>query len=105
MSFCFLFMIITQVVFWMHRKRARKNIISDWLKFLNAEKSNDIDLINVYGDKLIWNRYISQDQIDILNEVLALRFNDHSILSDLYSVTKNRRSYLSDDDKLRIYGN
>ena len=75
----FLFRTITQVLFWIHRKRAGKNIISDWLKFLNAEQSNGIDLINIYGDKLIGNRYISQDQIDILKEVLALRLNDHSI--------------------------
>lgn len=103
--FCLLFMIITQVVFWMHRIMARKNIIAHWLKFLEAEKSNDINLLNLYGDKLIWNRYISQDQIDELNNSLLFRLKDHPVLKSLYDVSKNRRSYLSDDDRLRIYGN
>lgn len=102
--FCFIFMIATQVVFWMHRKAARKNIITDWLKFLEAENTDDITLINSLGDKLIWNRYISQDQIDKLNNILSSHLEKHPIFSDLYEVTKNRKSYLSDDDKKRIYG-
>ena len=103
--FCFIFMIATQVVFWMHRKSARKNIIIDWQKFIEAEKADDLELMNSLGDKLIWNRYISQSQIDFLNESLIFRIDDHPELTELYEVTKNRRSYLSDDDRKRIYGN
>ncbi len=102
--FCFLFMIVTQWVFWMRRKLARRNIISDWRYFLDAEKSNDVELLNLYVDKLIWNRYISQDQIDQINKVISVRVENYTNLGDLYNVTKNRRSYLSDDDRLRIYG-
>ena len=102
--FCFIFMIATQVVFWMHRKAARKNIITDWQKFIEAENTDDILSINSLGDKLIWNRYISQDQIDELNRILSSRLEKHPILLDLYEVTRNRKSHLSDDDKKRIYG-
>lgn len=72
--------------------------------FLDAEKSNDIDLINSLGEKLIWNRYISQDQIDKLNESLSRRVSDHPKLANLYDISKQRRSYLSDDERLEIYG-
>ncbi len=101
---CFVFMIITQIVFWKQRQLARERIITDWAKFLNAERFNDIKSIKLYGDKLIWNRYISQEQIDRLNEVLASRLEKHASLESLYEVTKNRRSYLSDDERGRIYG-
>ena len=104
MAACFVFMIVTQVVFWRNRKEARKRIITDWSKFLEAEHSNDIVLIKLYGDKLIWNRYISQDQINKLNESLSSRLKNHPQLSTLYDVTKNRRSYLSNDERKRIYG-
>ena len=102
--FCFLFMIITQVVFWRNRKLARKEIITDWTKFLNAEKANNINSMKLYGEKLIWNRYISQDQIDKLNESLSLRLKKNPKLESLYEVTKDRRSYLSDDERKQIYG-
>lgn len=101
---CFIVMIIIQIVFWRNRKEARKRIITDWAKFLNAEQANNIDAINLYGDRLIWNRYISQGQIDRLNEVLSSRLEKHGSLESLYEVTKNRRSYLSDDERRRIYG-
>ena len=104
MMMCFVFMIITQIVFWKQRQLARERIITDWAKFLNAERFNDIKSIKLYGDKLIWNRYISQEQIDRLNEVLASRLEKHPSLESLYEVTKNRRSYLSDDERGRIYG-
>ena len=104
MTMCFAFMIITQIVFWKQRQLARERIITDWAKFLNAERFNDIKSIKLYGDKLIWNRYISQHQIDRLNEVLVSRLEEHASLESLYEVTKNRRSYLSDDERGRIYG-
>ena len=104
MAICFLFMIITQVVFWRNRKLARKEIITDWTKFLNAEKSNNVNSMKLYGEKLIWNRYISQDQIDKLNESLSLRLKKNPKLESLYEVTKDRRSYLSDDERIQIYG-
>ena len=104
MCLCFIGMILTQIVFWKHRRKARKEIITTWAKLLSAEKDNNIELINKYGDELIWNRYISQSQIDTLNRILKHRLNDYPILNDLYSTSKNRKSYLSDDDRIRIYG-
>ena len=100
----FPFLIITQIVFWRNRKKARQNIILDWKKFLAAENSDNIELIKKYGERLIWNRYISQDQIDKLNDSLSTRLENHPELSSLYEVTKNRRSYLNDEEKEQIYG-
>jgi hypothetical protein len=101
---CFSFMIITQLVFSRNRKKARKNIITDWHNFIKAENSNNIALIIKYGERLIWNRYVSQEKIDKLNDSLSSRLIEYPELSSLYDLTKKRRSYLSDEEKEKIYG-
>ena len=55
--------------------------------------------MNYYGRKLIWNRYISQYQIDKMNKILETHISKNKELDKLYEISENRRSYLSIEEK------
>lgn len=91
--------IITQIIFWSIRNYNRKNILIIWDQFIEASQANDIDSILFFGDKLIWNRYVSQNQIDKINLILSSKINDNLELVKLYEISEKRHSYLSDQER------
>ena len=57
--------LLIQYFLWKSRKKDKNAIKDDWKKFLNASAKNNIGEINYYGGRLIWNKYLKQEQLKL----------------------------------------
>ena len=52
-----------QVFLYLSRIKDNREIDKDWETFVNAVEVSDIDLIQIYGYKLIWNKCLKHEQL------------------------------------------
>jgi hypothetical protein len=90
---CVLIAVTTQYFFWRGRIKQINNLEGDWIKFQSAARRNDIVGLNTYGEKLIWNKYVNQKQINFINEVLSRQVEKYPQLLKLYGFSKSRHEY------------
>lgn len=62
-----------QYFLWKNRKNDKKSIDIDWQKFVAAESKNDHFNIKLYGNRLIWNKYLKKEQLEKIIEVANTR--------------------------------
>ena len=72
-----------QIVLRRIRGRDKNSINEDWKKFLHASSKNNIGEIKYYGDKLIWNKYLKQNQLTKISEVVAIKIEKYPELEKL----------------------
>jgi hypothetical protein len=63
----------------------------DWKKFLKSESLNAIKGIVQNGDKLIWNKYNSKEQLNKTIEVVNTRLNNFQKIKELENNTLNKK--------------
>lgn len=95
---CFVFPFVTQMVYYKLKRKQKVNLTPDWEQFLIEAKNKHIDGIIKYADKLIWNKYIDQNQIDTVNAVLLQHLSKRKEIRELYAINKNKREYLASED-------
>ncbi len=64
-------------------KRDMDKIDDQWNAFLEAVDREDVDKIQLYGDKLIWNTDLKQEQLSTIKEVVELHLEDNPALEQL----------------------
>lgn len=69
----------------------KKNLDKDWQNFLESESLNDIKGIAFYGNKLIWNKYLLNDQLNKIIDVVNSRVSDNPELKKLENNAFNKR--------------
>lgn len=78
-----------QYVLWQKRIKDQNSIDKDWKLFLKASSKKDIKSIQLYGDKLLWNQYLKQEQLTEITEVIKLNIEQYpeleKIESDIYN--------------------
>ena len=65
------------------RLNDKRNLELDWENFLKSESLNDIKGIAENGDKLIWNKYLLNEQLDKIISVVNLLVSDFPQLEKL----------------------
>jgi hypothetical protein len=73
------------------RQRDKNNLAIDWKNFLKSESQNDIKGIEIYGDKLIWNKYLLNEQLDKIIVVVNSRVANFPELKKLENNAFNKR--------------
>jgi hypothetical protein len=73
------------------RQRDKNNLAIDWKNFLKSESQNDIKGIEIYGDKLIWNKYLLNEQLDKIIVVVNSRVTNFPELKKLENNAFNKR--------------
>uniref|UniRef100_UPI00404AAC2E hypothetical protein n=1 Tax=Flavobacterium sp. TaxID=239 RepID=UPI00404AAC2E len=88
-----IFFVLTIIYYyaWKDSLRDKNNLKKDWQKFLNSESSNDIKRIAKYGDQLIWNKYLSNDQLHKIIDVVNLRITEFPELKKLENNAFNKK--------------
>lgn len=76
---------------WKDKKLDKKNLDSDWQKFLKAVSINDIKGIEVYGDKLIWNKYLLKEQLNQILDEVNSRVTNYPELKKLENNAINKK--------------
>ena len=93
LGFTFLVLIVIYNFVWKDRIRDKNNLKKDWQKFLNSESLNDIKGIAQNGDKLIWNKYLLNEQLDKIIDVVNLRITEFPELKKLENNAFNKKLY------------
>jgi len=79
-----LFIAVTiQILLRRSRKKDKLSLDADWQNFLTASSTEDIEGINNYGDKLIWNKYLKQNQLTQISKVVELNIDKYPELKKL----------------------
>jgi hypothetical protein len=73
------------------RQRDKNNLEIDWKNFLKSESLNDIKGIVNYGDKLIWNKYLLNEQLDKIIDVVNSRVTNFPELKKLENNAFNKK--------------
>ena len=76
---------------WKDRLNDKRNIEKDWQKFLKSESINDIKGIASNGDKLIWNKYLQDKQLDKIIDVVKNKVSDFPELKKLENNAFNKK--------------
>lgn len=73
------------------RQRDKNNLAIDWKNFLKSESQNNIKGIVTYGDKLIWNKYLLNEQLDKVIDVVNSRVANFPELKKLENNAFNKK--------------
>lgn len=79
----FLIVVLIQLFLRRNRKIDKKSIRTDWQLFLKASKSTDIPAMIKLGEKLIWNKYLTQAQLSNIMAVVDFHIEKHPELQKL----------------------
>lgn len=80
-----------QYILWQKSIKAYKAIDKDWESFLEASSEKDIKLIKLYGDKLLWNQHLKQEQLDEITEVIKLNIDQYPELEKMKANAYNKQ--------------
>jgi len=75
--------IAIQFVFWKMRERDKNSIDEHWKRFQHAIERNNIEEIQYFGDKLVWNKHLKQHQLTTISEVVTDRIERYPQLEQL----------------------
>ena len=75
--------LLIQYFLWKSKVKDRKSIADNWDKFLIASSKNDINDIKYFGDKLVWNKYLKQEQLTKITQVVASKAEEYPELEQL----------------------
>lgn len=75
--------ILVQYFLWKSRAKDKETIHSDWESFLKASSKNNIQELNYYGDKLIWNKYLKQKQLSEITRIVDSKIKVYPELEQL----------------------
>lgn len=76
---------------WKDRLNDKRCLEKDWQKFLKSDSLNDINGIALYGNKLIWNKYLLTEQLDKIINVVDSRITDFPELKKLELNALNKK--------------
>lgn len=76
---------------WKSSQRALLIIDQDWEGFLKASASSNINRINLFGGKLIYNKHLKQAQLEKIIEVVDEHFEKFPELEDLKLKAFNKK--------------
>ncbi|WP_299098958.1 hypothetical protein [uncultured Winogradskyella sp.] len=86
--------IITGYVYVRKNKlKDKTNLENHWQKFLRADSLNDINGIDFYGNKLIYNKYLRIEQLDVISKVANSKVNNYPKLNKLKEAAFNKQLY------------
>lgn len=83
--------IIIQYFLWQQRIKERNSIDKDWEDFLKASSNENIELIKLYVDKLLWNQYLKKEQLDKISTVVDSNLEQDSELEKIRLEIYNKR--------------
>ena len=92
LSLIVLIILIGQYFLYNSRKKDRLSIDSDWSNFLHASSSNHIGDIKQYGDKLVWNKHLKQDQLTEITKVVNSKIDKYPELEKLSLNVLNKQA-------------
>ena len=79
----FIIAIYINILLRKNKKKHQDSITHDWDNFLAAASENNIVEIKQYGDKLIWNTSLNQEQLSKITEVVEKNIDDYPELEKL----------------------
>ncbi|GAA4803793.1 hypothetical protein [Litoribaculum gwangyangense] len=83
--------ILIQYFLWRDRINDRRVLDKHWNKFLKSESLNDIKGIAFYGDKLIWNKHLTKEQLKKIIELANSKVARYSELDKLKNNAYNKK--------------
>ena len=75
--------ILIQFLIWKVKQKDKQTIDETWQKFLKASSAKDIDGLIFYGDKLIWNKFLNQNQLSKMKEIVDTEIVSYPDLKEL----------------------
>ena len=93
LTLAFIILVFTILSFWMRRIKIRQSqsFGLDWKLFEKAIAENDIENINRYGVKLVWNAHLKPKHLKIISECVDSRINDFPEMEELNSAVINKK--------------
>ena len=79
----FIIAIYINILLRKNKRKHQSSITRDWDNFLAAASENNIVEIKQYGDKLIWNTSLNQEQLSKITEVVEKNIDDYPELEKL----------------------
>jgi len=81
--------IIIQFFLWKNRKKDKETLNHDWANFKRAIDKNATSQIILFGEKLVWNKYLTRNQltemIDVVNQKLERNPQLKELSLDLFN--------------------
>jgi hypothetical protein len=62
-----------------------------WQKFLDSESNNDMRGLKFNGEKLIWNKYLKNEQLEKIIDVVNSRVKNYPTLKRLANDAYNKK--------------
>lgn len=77
---------------WMlsNRRKQKESLEFDWFDFMESLKSNDIEKIKTFGNKVIWNWYLAPTERRFMLDELTKRIKSYPELVELWREVHNR---------------
>lgn len=73
------------------RKQDRHTLLLDWNNFLVARSNEDISAIQKHGKKLIFNKFLQQDQLTVITETVDHFIDNNPNLEELRLAALNKQ--------------
>ncbi len=75
---------------WSSWKKDKVNLEKDWQKFLKSELLNDRKGIVENGEKLIWNKHLTKEQLQSIITIVNSNINKYPELEELKNLAFNK---------------
>ena len=86
--------LVTMVIYyflWKNYQQDKKNLQNDWEKFQKSVSENDSKGMAINGDKLIWNKYLTKEQLEEIITVIDSRISNYPELKKLQNNAFNKK--------------
>lgn len=86
--------LVTMVIYyflWKNYQQDKKNLQNDWEKFQKSVSENDDKGMAINGDKLIWNKYLTKEQLEEIITVIDSRISNYPELKKLQKNAFNKK--------------
>jgi ATP-dependent Zn protease len=82
--------IIIQYFLWKDRMKDKNSLNHYWQKFLESESNNNVRDLKFNGEKLIWNKYLKNEQLEKIIDVVN-RVKNYPTLKKLANDAYNKK--------------
>ena len=72
------------------RKKDKERVDLDWVKFIEAIENLKIQEINLIGEKLIYNSFLSKQRLKVISNVINNDLKDYDEFEQLRILTLNK---------------
>ena len=86
--------LVTMVIYyflWKNYQQDKKNLQYDWEKFQKSVSENDSKGMTINGDKLIWNKYLTKEQLEEIITVVDSKISNYPELKKLKNNAFNKK--------------